>query len=316
MANAGKSHPKYAWLNGKIVPWAKATIHVRSDVVNHGTSVFEGIRAYWNADERELYIFKMREHMDRFWESMKVTQIPIPYSPEEITRASVALLRKNGFREDIHFRPTAFVGPGEMYSSSPDEAEMGAFITAIPRPQKPTLRTGNHCCVSSWRRISDDTVPPRIKSGANYQNSRLAMLEAKRNGYDNTILLTREGKVAEGPGACLFMVRRGVPTTPSTTSGILESVTRATLIQLFRDELGMEGGERPVARTELYSAEEVFFCGSGAEITPIVSVDKLAVGTSKRGRLTEKIQQVYFDICRGKNPKYREWLTPVYGRSR
>ena len=171
-------------------------------------------------------------------------------------------------------------------------------------------------CVASWRRISDDTVPPRLKSGANYQNSRLAQTEARVNGYDTSIILNHRGTVAEGPGACLMMVRDGKLVTPPVTAGILESITRTTLMDLTARELGVDVVEREIDRTELYVADEVFMCGSGLEVLPITSIDRIPIGEGARGSMTKRIQDVYFAAARGELPAYRHWLTPVYAGAR
>ncbi|MFC1939521.1 branched-chain amino acid transaminase [Chloroflexota bacterium] len=311
-----KAPAKYAWMDGEIIPYDDAKIHVRAIVIQHGANVFEGIKAYWNQKEEELYILKLSEHMDRLFQSMKMTRMAIPFSKDELCEASIELLAENEFKEDVHFRPTSYVGLGDTYTVDPDAVYMGHFITAVPRPAPASLKTGYHCCISSWERISDRVMPPRIKAAGNYLNSRLAALQAKVDGYDYPILLNHEGRVTEGPAACLLMVRNGKVISPSITSNILESITRKTLLQLVRAELGIETVEREVDRTELYIADEIFFCGTRREVTPVVSVDRIAVGDGNPGPLTLKIQDMYFDIARGKVPKYKSWLTPVYGRKR
>jgi branched-chain amino acid aminotransferase len=190
---------------------------------------------------------------------------------------------------------------------------VGLAVDALPR--KLSTKPGISACVSSWMRIADGAMPPRIKCSANYQNGRLATLEAKANGYDTALLLNGRGKLAEAPGACCFIVRRGVPVTPPVTADILESVTRATLLELFRKELGVTPEVREIDRTELYVADEAFLCGSGWEITPILSIDQLAFGEGKEpGPVTRAIQDCYFGVVRGERLSYRDWLTPVYGR--
>ena len=212
--------------------------------------------------------------------------------------------------------PVAFFGMGaHNFNTLGPTIDNGVYITAVPWPQPQALWDGVSACVSSWRRISDDTVPPRLKAGANYQNSRLAQTEAKVDGYDTAIILNQRGTVAEGPGACLMMVRDGKLATPPVTAGILESITRTTLMHLAARELGMDVVEREIDRTELYVADEVFMCGSGLEVLPITSVDRIAVGNGTRGSLTKRIQDVYFAAARGEMPAYRSWLTPVYAKA-
>jgi branched-chain amino acid aminotransferase len=299
-------------MNGKVIPWDQCVLHGRSQAAFFAANVFEGTRAYWNQDEGELYLFKNDEHLQRLARSMKTMRLDVPYSMEQITQGSLDLLRANSFREDVHFVTVAYFGMGVGFDAMGAAEETGVYISAIAQPQKPLLWSGGAACVSSWRRIADDVLPPRVKSGANYGNSRLAQREAKLNGYDTAIILNSAGKVAEAPGACLMMVRDGEVVTPPVTAGILESITRSTLIDLFRRELGMTVVERDIDRTELYAAEEVFLCGSGWEIFPMTSVDRLPVGSGEPGPVTRRMQDTYFSIARGKNPAYRHWLTPVY----
>lgn len=307
-----KAPAEWVWMDGKIVPWEEARVHVRTETAMRGANVFEGVRAYWNAREEELYIFKLSEHLDRLFDSMKIMRMTIPYTKDDLAKACIELLARNNFRGEVHFRPTVYFGEGEDYGWKPDRIFTGTVITGVSRPQKETLQKGYHVQVSSWRRISDSSVPPRVKAGANYQNSRLALVQAKIDGYDYAILLNEQGKVSEGAGACLFMVRDGVAITPPVTADILEGITRSTFIQLYRDELGVQAVEREMDRTELYIADEVFLCGSGQEVVPVVSIDRYVIGDGTPGPLTRKIQETYFSIARGEVPKYRRWLTPVY----
>ncbi|MBI3966445.1 MAG: branched-chain amino acid transaminase [Chloroflexi bacterium] len=312
---AGKA--KYAWIDGEFVPWDEARVHVSTQTVLRGANVFEGVRAYWKAGDEELYVFKLPEHMRRLEQSMKVLRIRLPYGVDTIAEASVELLRRCEYREDIHFRPTVYVGqaaPGDDFGVT-EKTFFGAFIIAVPRPQKEDLKTGLHVGVSSWQRISDHAMPPRVKAGANYLNSRFAAAQATADGYDSAIMLNERGKVSETPGSCVMLVRDGQVITPSVTDNILESITRATLIQLFKDELGLEVVQRDVDRTELYIADEIFECGSGHEVTPIVSVDRYPVAAGTPGSITRQIQEIYFKIVRGEMPKYNQWLRPTYAKS-
>ena len=309
-----KNSPKYAWMNGKIIPWKDATVHVFSDVFKYGSNVFEGVRAYSSPNKNQLYLFRNNEHMTRlFNESMKILRMESPWNAEDITKGMIDLLRANDFHDDLHMRPTVYFGMGKAHAFHPDNIKTGCVITAIERPNKPkTLWEGINACVSSWRRIGDEMMPPRVKAGANYLNGRYAFMEARINGFHTPIILNEHGKVSEGPGACIMLVRKGQVVTPPVTAGILESVTRTTLMQLFRDEMSMEVVERDIDRTELYVSDEVFFCGTGAEILPVISIDNYAVGTGEPGTIVKTIQNIYFNIARGENHKYDEWLTPVY----
>jgi branched-chain amino acid aminotransferase len=309
---AGKN-PEQVWMNGELVPWEKATIHVRTDAFLYGASVFEGLRAYPTPDKQQLYIFKNDEHMDRLVNSSaKILRMQCKWTAEDITRGMIEMLRANNFRGDTHIRPTIYFGAGEAYSFDPDKIEVGCVVVAVERPSTPMLQTGATARVTSWRRITDEAMPPRVKASANYLNSRYALMDAKIDGYDTAILLGPQGKVAEGPGACLMMVRGGRVITPPVTAGILESITRDTLMQLFREEMGVEVVEREMDRTELYIADEVFLCGTAWEVMPIVSVDRYPVGTGQVGPMVKQVQELFFGIARGQNPKYMDWLTPVY----
>ena len=309
--------PKFAWMNGKVVPWDQCVVHGRSAGGFMGSNVFEGVRAYWNAQQGELFVFKHEEHLQRLARSMKTVRMEVPFTLREIGRGALDLLRANEFREDTHFIPVAFFGMGaHNFNTVGPTVDNGVYITAVSWAQPAVLWNGVAACVASWRRISDDTVPPRLKSGANYQNSRLAQTEARVNGYDTAIILNHRGTVAEGPGACLMMMRDGKLVTPPVTAGILESITRATLMERTARELGVDVVEREIDRTELYVADEVFMCGSGLEVLPITSVDRIAIGDGSRGSMTKRIQDVYFAAARGENPAYRHWLTPVYAAAR
>ncbi|MGH7265189.1 MAG: branched-chain-amino-acid transaminase [Candidatus Rokuibacteriota bacterium] len=300
---------RYLYLNGKVLPYDEARIHVQSAAVKFGASVFEGLRAYWSPTQGELYVFRLQEHIDRLYDSMRLMRMEHHFTREELASSVLEVLRKNEYREDVHIRQTALVeADADLAATGP----VGLAVDALPRK---LAGKGVDVCVSSWLRIADASMPPRIKCSANYQNSRLATLEAKLNGYDTALILNGRGKLAEAPGACCFVVRHGVPTTPPVTADILESITRATLLELFPKELGLTPDVRDVDRTEVCVADEAFLCGSGWEITPVLSVDKLPLGDGREpGPVTRAIADCYFAVARGEKPAYRSWLTPVYGR--
>ena len=293
------------WMNGKVVPAEQAVLPVNSAAVFYATNCFEGLRAYWNATDGEMYGFRFAEHFARLRESMKMMRFTVPYSDVDLYEAVREVIRTNEVREDIHMHLVAYVlGPG-LDATTPT----GLYINPRRRPSAPT---GLRCCVSSWTRTNDNAIPIRLKSGSNYQNGRLATLQAKADGYDSPILLNRGGTVAEGTGATFFMVRRGVLLTPPLTADILESITRITLLQDIIPDLGLDVQERDIARTELYVADEAFFCGSGYEITPILSVDRLPLGNGEVGPITKKLTRAYMDLVRGIDKRHPEWRTPVY----
>ena len=297
---------KYIFLNGKIVPYSEAKIHVMSPAMRYGSNVFEGIRGYWNEDKRKLYIFKLREPLKRLHNSMKLMRFEGTYAIEDLEKWTLDLVRQNEIREDMHIRIQVFLdGEGGGVDS---RGPIGIAIITLPMGRF-MKEGGVTAMVSSWRRIDDSVMPPRIKCAANYQNNRLALIEANMHGYDTTILLNRDGKVTEEARACLFICRDQIPITPPLTYGILESITRETLLQLFLEEIGIKPLEREIDRTELYIADEAFFCGSGAEITPIISIDGYSLD---EGPITSSIKEVYFDIARCKTDKYNEWSIPVY----
>ena len=299
---------RYLYLNGRLVPYDEARIHVQSGAVKYGGSVFEGLRAYWNADQGELYIFRLQEHIDRLFASLRLMRMEHRFTREELADSILQVLRKNEVRQDVHIRQSAFI---EADAALEATGPVGLAVDA--RPHRVTEKPGIAVCVSSWTRISDASMPARIKCSANYQNGRLAMLEAKTNGYEGALLLNSRGKLSEAPGACCFMVRGGTPVTTPVTADILESVTRGTLLELFRTELGQTPVERDIDRTELYVAEEIFLCGSGWEITPVVSLDRIPLGDGKEpGPVTRAMQACYFAVVRGEKPAYRRWLTPVH----
>lgn len=296
------------WMNGRLVPQAEAVLPVNSAAVFYATNVFEGIRAYWNPADEELYGFRLKEHVTRLRESMKMMRFTVPYGDEDLYDAVREVLRGNELREDVHMHLVAYVLGTGLDATTPT----GLYINPRRRARV-APDSGLRCCVSSWLRTADNAIPIRLKCGANYQNGRLATLQAKADGYDGPILVNQRGTVAEGTGATFFMVRKGRLVTPPVTSDILESITRATLIEdLCPRVLGMDVVEREIARTELYVAEEAFFCGSGYEITPIVSIDRFPVGDGSVGPMTRRLLSAYMDVVRGVDKRHPEWRTPVY----
>lgn len=302
-----------AWMNGEYIPWGEARLHVRTDAVMRGGSVFEGIPGYWSDQRDQLFIFRLEDHLARLARSMKVLRMDLDQSLDTVREACLEVVRRSAFREDVHVRPTVYFGEGASFGYLPGEIEVGSFVTATPLPRHPHgAARGLTAAISSWQRISDRDMPPRVKAAANYQNSRLAQTQAASDGYDTAILLNAAGHVTETPAACLLLVKDGVVVTPRTTNGILESITRASLIQLIRNELDLEVVERDVDRTELYVADELFECGSAHEVTPIVSVDRFDVGKGTVGDLTRQVMDLYSEVTRGQRDEYANWLTPVY----
>jgi len=296
------------WMNGRLLPQDQATLPVNSAAVFYATNVFEGLRAYWNARDGELYGFRLADHFSRLRESMKMMRFTVPYSDDELFEAVREVLRGNDVHEDIHMHMVAYVLAPGLDATSPS----GLYINPRRRGRV-TEGKGLACCVSSWARTSDNAIPIRLKSGSNYQNGRLAILQARADGYDQPILLNQQGKVAEGSGATFFMVRKGRLVTPTTSNDILESITRVTLIDYVCPEvLGMEVVERVIDRTELYTADEAFFCGSGYEITPITSIDRFPLGSGDVGPITRRLSTAYMNLVYGIDARHPEWRTPTY----
>lgn len=303
-----KRHPKYLLMNGELVAYDDARVHVLSTAFKYGASVFEGLRAYWNEEHGELYGFRLREHFQRLIESLRICRMASPLDVDGYTADIVRLMRTNDLREDLHMRVSAYVDEddGGLASFEPVSIAMAAL------PMRRYFgRDGLNVQVSSWTRISDNSMPPRVKAMPNYHNSRLALLQARADGYDDAILLSSDGKVTEGPGYALFMLRGGKLITPPVTSGILESVTRDSLMVLAA-EMGLDVQEREIDRTELYVSDELFFCGSAAEVTPILSVDRIPVGSGATGPRTQALHAAFLATVRGETPDTRGWLTPVF----
>jgi branched-chain amino acid aminotransferase len=300
--------PRYIHMNGSLIPYDDAKVHIQTPGMKFGIGVFEGIRGYWNVHRAQLFIFRLQEHLARLQFSMRVMRIEHELTNARLTEAVLEVVRANKFQEDIHIRPLVWIdGEGDNFATHP----VGWAVPAVARPRS-GLTDGVTCAVSSWRRISDTAMPPRVKATGNYINSRFGAQQALIDGYDTVLMLTAQGRVAESHGACFFMIRNGLAVTPNVTSSILEGITRATLMELLFEMTGHEVEERDIDRTEIYDAEEAFLCGSGHEIQPILSIDRLAVGTGQVGPLTRRLQQRYFDLVCGVIDDHAEWLTPAY----
>ncbi len=299
------------WFKGQIMNVNNAMVNVLSPTSQFGLNVFEGIPCYWNDDQKQLYAFRLSDHYDRLSRSAKLIQLDCKYTKEDFQKALVDTVKANEYDENLSVRQTLFVdGFGSWGSEGPVEM----FVAPIPRGRTAAEynKKGLNCCFTSWRRISDENLSPRIKCGANYINSRVGQREALRNGYDTCIFLNEVGKVAEGPGSCFFMIRGNQLITPRLTDSVLESITRDTVIKLAVEELGMEFVERTIDRTEVYMADEAFLCGSAMEVTPIYTVDRYAIGTGEQGPKTKAIHLKYLEAAQGKLENRKDWLTKIY----
>ncbi|MGC8838097.1 MAG: branched-chain amino acid transaminase [Anaerolineae bacterium] len=303
--------PRYAFFRGAFVPIEEARLSIMAHVVNYGTGCFEGIRAYWNAETAQLYVFRLQEHYQRLLRSCRILHITLPYSADELGEITVELLRKEGYREDVYIRPLAYKGSEGIGVRLHDLVDEFA-VFAIPFGKYIPKEGGIRACVSSWRRVNDSAIPARAKIIGAYVNSAFSKTEAHLNGFDEAIVLTDDGHVSEGSAENIFLVRNGQLITPPVTDNILEGITRATVMDLARAELGIPTVERRIHRTELYIADEAFFCGTGVELVPIAEIDHRPVGAGGVGPITQKLQDLYAQVVRGKVPKYLSWCTPVY----
>lgn len=302
---------KVLFMNGKFIPAEQGVISVRTHGFAYGTGCFEGIRGYWNEEDQQVYLFRLREHYERLLRSCKVLQISLPYTVEQLIEISVELVKRNEQRQDVYLRPVAYKG-NETLGVRLHDLTDDFILTSEPVGSYIDIN-GLRCGVSSWRRIDDNAIPARAKICGGYVNAAFAKTEAMQNGFDEAIMLTYEGNVSEGSAENLFLVINDEFVTPAATENILLGVTRDTVIKLGRRELGYTTQERVVDRTELYVANEMFLCGTGAQIAPVISVDHRPVGDGKVGPIGRKLQELYFDVVRGRHPEYRkQWCTPVY----
>ena len=312
LSSAADFTPAFLWLDDRLVPWKDATVHINA--VGHASvsAVFEGIKAYASQRDGQLYVFRLQEHLRRLHDSARIVRLDVPWSVESLSGAVIDTLRANECHEDTYIRPWCFAKGIVREQIVPAHTPASTAIDIWPFRSGMLSERGVAVGISSWRRIDDMAMPPRVKAFSNYHNSRFAVIEAKRAGFDWPIFLNGHGKVTEGPGACVFMLREGRLVTPSISCGVLESITRATLLQLAAEVLHMEVVEREIDRSELYVADELFFAGTGWEVLPIVELDGLAIGGGRMGRVTRELDALYHAAVRGELMAYRRWCTPVW----
>ena len=299
---------KFAWFDGRFVRSEEAKVPIMTHAIHYGTSIFEGLRCYWNSNN--LNIFRLEDHIKRFRNSGKIYSVALKFTNKEISNAIIQLCKKNNVKQSCYIRPFYFVGD---YGINLNITEKAPTHTAIVMFEFGDLfnKNGIKAGVSSWRRIQDISTPPLAKMGGNYLNSILATQEAKRNGYDESILLDHLGNVSEAPGENIFILRNGNIITPPASSSALEGITRESVMEIAQDQ-GYKIIEREISRTELYLADEVFLTGTAAEITPVISIDGKEIGNGKAGKITKQISSMYSDITIDKNKKYAHWITAVY----
>lgn len=308
-----------AFFQGAYVDMADANVSVMTHALNYGTGVFEGIRGYWNGSDEQMYLFRPKEHFERLRRSAKILRMAIPHTDDELVEIARNVVCSGQFREDVYVRPLVYKAAHQIGLSmvKPTENGLGLIddeftLFAVPFGAYLDVDRPIRCTVASWRRISDNMIPARAKVAGLYVNSSLAKTEAVEAGFDEAIMLTEDGHVSEGTGENVFLVRDGRLVTPAVSDDILEGVTRRTVMQIALEELQIESVERTVDRTELYIADELFLVGTGAQISPVREVDGREIGDGGIGPLTGALQDLYFDIVRGVDARYRAWCTAVY----
>jgi len=302
------------YLNGRFLPAADARLPLLTHALHYGTGVFEGIRAYFQAESGEILMFRALDHFERMARNVPILHMKLPLSPGELSEVAAELIRLNGFATDVYLRPICLKA-GERVGLTLPEQQSFAML-AVPMGDYLDTHRGLHCGISSWRRVQDNAIPCRGKICGAYVNSALAAQEARDRGFDEAILLNEAGNVAEASGMNLFLVRDGRLITPDPSQGILEGITRDTVMTLARDEMGIDTESRPVSRPELYAADEMFLCGTAAQIAPVTRVDGRAIGAGESGPLTLEIQSIYQNVVRGGLLQYRRWVEPVYRYTR
>jgi len=304
--------PSYAFFQKQFVPLEEARMGVMTHALHYGTSIFEGIRGNWNSQQRQMYLFRLREHYERMASGCRVMMINLPYSIDELCQITVELVARCGFEEDIYIRPLAYKSSQALGVRLHDlDDDFLAFVI----PWGPYLDMDKaRCCVSSWHRPPDNVIPPQVKITGLYVNNALAKTEAISNGFDEAIMLAPDGHISEGSGENIFLVIDGKLVTPAIYNNILIGITRNTVIELAKNELGIETIYRPIDRSELYTADECFLTGTAAHLTPVAEIDHRSIGNGEIGEVTKQLQTIYASVIKGNNSRYATWCTPVYQR--
>ena len=305
--------PPHAFFNKQFMPLAEAKIGVLTHALHYGTACFDGIRGQWSDEQEEMYLFRVRDHYERMHKGCRILKIDLPYTVDELTRLTVELVEKSGYREDIYIRPLAYKS-SEQIGVRLHDLEDDFLIVVATLPAYLNAEQGVRCCTSSWRRIDDTMIPARGKITGIYVNSALAKTEANVRGFDEAIMLTHDGHISEGSGENVFIVLDGKLITPPSSDNILIGITRDTVMQLAQRDLGIETVERSIDRSEIYTADEAFFTGTAAHVSPIVELDERPVGNGEIGKLTKELQQLYFQVIQGRHPEYLDWCTRVYSK--
>jgi branched-chain amino acid aminotransferase len=303
--------PKYAFFNGEIVPIEDAQVSIMTHALNYGTAVFGGLRGYWNPQQEQLFIFRPVDHFTRLLQSARLMRIEIEQTPQQLAKILTELLRKEGFRENCYIRPLAYKST-EGIGVRLHDIDDSLAIFALPFGRYVAKEEGAHVCFSAWRRVEDNAIPARGKISGAYANSALIKSDAVLAGYDEALVLDRNGHVSEASSANVFIIRGGVAITPPVYTDILEGINRRSMLQLLQDELGVPVVERDIDRTEVYLADEVFLCGTGVQIAAVTQVEHRAIGSGEMGPVTARLRDLYFDVVVGQVEKYHHWLAPVY----
>lgn len=303
--------PNYAYFQGKIVPYSEAKVGVATHALHYGTGVFAGLRGYWNDEQNQMFIFRPTDHFTRFLNSTRLLMMDLGVSVQELTEIAVQLLRTENQKQDMYIRPLAYKSDEQIGVRLYDLTNEFT-IFAIPFGKYLKNDTGAHLTFSSWRRVDDNMIPARGKISGAYVNSALIKTDAHNAGFDEALVLNVDGHLSEGSAMNFFMMRNGQLVTPPITDNILEGITRRTIMTLAKDELGIPVVERTIDRTEIYLADEVFLTGTAAQVTAGTRVDHRPIGTGEMGEVTTKLRQLFDDVVRGKNPKYKEWNHPVF----
>lgn len=304
------SVPKYAYFRGKIVPYSEAKVGVLTHALNYGTGIFGGVRAYKNDERNKLYLFRPYDHYKRFLNSAKMMFMDFDETPESMTQHTIDLIRKSDYDEDVYIRPLAFLSE-EMIGVRLHNVEADFSIVALPFGKYVSNDTNAHVTFSSWRRLDDNVIPARGKVSGAYANSAFIKTDAINAGFDEAIVLTQSGHISEGSAENVFMVRDGVLYTPSVNQNILEGITRRSIMEVAEKELGIQVVERAIDRTEAYICDEFFMTGTAAQVTAITKVDHRPIGEGVMGPVASKLRELFFDIVRGKNPKYAHWNVEI-----
>jgi branched-chain amino acid aminotransferase len=311
-AKKATPHPNsWVFFDGEFGRYNDHKLGLMTHALHYGTGCFEGIRAYWNAKQEQLYLLQAPAHYERLRRSANIMRMTVPYSTEELVNLTIELLRRNEFKSDVYVRPLLYASSEEIGVRLHD-LQHSFFIYATPFGKYVEVEAGIRCLVSSWRRVPDQSLPARAKITGSYAQSALAKSEAIESGFDEAIVLTVDGHVSEGSAENVFMLKDGVFVTPPVTDDILEGVTRTILMNLIKDELGKQVVERSIDRTELYTCDELLLCGTGAQISPVVEVDRRPVAGGRVGEFTQELQNIYFGAVRGELAKYKDWTLPVY----